>query len=119
MTKHEPCSGGAEAHEAHMQLNGECPWCGGADRDAIREPAEWDFPDAHTIDTSSSGPKHPEIEVQLIGGDGNAFAIIGAVHRAMKRAGLDRSEIEQFDEEAMAGDYDQLLATVMRWVEVA
>jgi hypothetical protein len=23
----EECSGGQEAHEAHMELNGECPWC--------------------------------------------------------------------------------------------
>lgn len=22
------CSGGVEAHEAHMELNDECPWCG-------------------------------------------------------------------------------------------
>lgn len=66
-----------------------------------------------------STPKHPEIVVEMIGEDGNAFAIIGRVHRAMKRAGLDRSEIERFDEEAMEGDYDQLLATVMQWVEVA
>lgn len=23
------CEGGQEAHEAHVDLNGECPWCGG------------------------------------------------------------------------------------------
>jgi hypothetical protein len=22
------CSGGEEAHEAHLHMNGECPWCG-------------------------------------------------------------------------------------------
>jgi len=22
------CPGGQEAHEAHLRLNGECPWCG-------------------------------------------------------------------------------------------
>lgn len=22
------CTGGPEAHAAHMELNGECPWCG-------------------------------------------------------------------------------------------
>lgn len=26
------CSGGWEAHEAHMELNGDCPWCGSYDR---------------------------------------------------------------------------------------
>jgi hypothetical protein len=44
-----------EAHEAHMQLNGECPWCGAVERAAVREPKDWDFPDAHTIDTSLDG----------------------------------------------------------------
>jgi hypothetical protein len=24
-----------EAHEAHMRMNGECPWCGGDDPSAI------------------------------------------------------------------------------------
>jgi hypothetical protein len=24
-----------EAHEAHMALNGECPWCGAGDESAI------------------------------------------------------------------------------------
>lgn len=24
-----------EAHEAHMRLNGECPWCGATDEDQI------------------------------------------------------------------------------------
>ena len=23
-----PCPGGAEAHEAHLDMNDECPWCG-------------------------------------------------------------------------------------------
>lgn len=42
-----------EAHEAHMQMNGECPWCGAMDYDQIRDPGEWDFQDADTIDISS------------------------------------------------------------------
>ena len=28
--------------------------------------------------------KYPEITVELIGQDGNAFAILGAVHKALK-----------------------------------
>lgn len=24
----DQCPGGWEAHEAHLDLNGECPWCG-------------------------------------------------------------------------------------------
>ncbi len=26
-----------EAHEAHMALNGECPWCGDVDTDEISD----------------------------------------------------------------------------------
>jgi hypothetical protein len=39
-----------EAHEAHMQMNGECPWCRAVDRQQIRERADWDFQDAHTVE---------------------------------------------------------------------
>lgn len=33
--KAETCSGGYEAHMAHLELNGECPWCGFADEDQM------------------------------------------------------------------------------------
>ena len=32
--------------------------------------------------------KYPNVKVQLVGQDGNAFAILGNVQRAMRRAGL-------------------------------
>lgn len=64
------------------------------------------------------GPKHPEIEVELTGRDGNAFAIMGAVQRAMRQARLDSSEIDDYRNEAMSGDYDHLLVTTMKWVTV-
>ena len=62
--------------------------------------------------------KYPEIEVALLGNDGNAFAILGAVSSAMKRASVPQAERDAFYAEATAGDYDELLRTVMRWVEV-
>lgn len=61
--------------------------------------------------------KFPEVTVQLVGEDGNAFAILGRVTRALKRAG-HRDEVDAFMDEATAGNYDQLLQTVMRWVTV-
>jgi hypothetical protein len=64
-------------------------------------------------------PKYPEIRVELVGGSGNAFAILGAVRQAMRRAGLPEPEREAFTKEATAGDYDNLLATAMRWVDVS
>lgn len=64
------------------------------------------------------GPKYPEIEVQLSDEDGNAMLIIGRVTRAMRTARIPQPEIDAFRKEAMADDYDHLLQTVMRWVEV-
>ena len=63
-------------------------------------------------------PKYP-ITVQLTGNDGNAFAIMASVSRALKDHGVEREEVNTFTQEAMSGDYDNLLRTAMRWVEVA
>jgi hypothetical protein len=65
-----------------------------------------------------TAPKYPEVRVKLVGGDGNAFAIIGGVIQAMRSAKLPDDEIKQFRDEAMSGDYDHLLRTCIKWVEV-
>ena len=62
--------------------------------------------------------RHPEIRVSLVGENGNAFAILGRVRKAMRGAGVDEEETQQFFREATTGDYNQLLATVMAWVTV-
>jgi hypothetical protein len=59
-----------------------------------------------------------DISVTLSGIDGNAFSIMGAVTKAMRRAGVSREEQDEYFKQATAGDYDQLLATTMEWVEV-
>lgn len=65
-----------------------------------------------------SGPKYPNVVVQLVGRDGNAFAILAAVRKALRRAGVSKEEIDQYVEEAMSGDYDHLLAVTMQTVDV-
>lgn len=57
------------------------------------------------------------IKVRLVGEDGNAFAILGKVSKALKRAG-HRDLAEEFLKDATAGDYNELLQTVMKYVEV-
>ena len=64
-------------------------------------------------------PKYPDIHVQLTGRDGNAFAILGAVQRAMREAGLGQDTISEFFAEAKDGSYDELIQTVIRWVDVS
>ena len=60
----------------------------------------------------------PQITVELIGQDGNAFAILGAVMKALRRGGVPPDEIKKFQEEATSGDYSHLLCTCMEWVNV-
>lgn len=62
-------------------------------------------------------PRYPDIKVRLVGEDGNAFAILGHVSKAMRQAGISKQERDAFVAEATAGDYDHLLATCMRWVD--
>lgn len=63
--------------------------------------------------------RYPDVEVQLTGTDGNAYAIMGAVERALRKAGASAEEIAKYKEESMSGDYDNLLVTAMRWVVVS
>ena len=56
--------------------------------------------------------------VKLVGTDGNAFAILGKVTGALRRAGHTPEEVKQFQDEATAGDYDHVLQTCMKWVDV-
>jgi hypothetical protein len=63
--------------------------------------------------------KYPNVHVQLSGQDGNAFAIMGAVQKALRRHGVPQEEIAKYTEESMSGDYDNLLQTAMRWVDVS
>ena len=63
--------------------------------------------------------KYPEIEVQILGRDGNAFAIMGAISTALRKAGVSKDEINQYTSESMSGDYENLLRTAMKWVTVS
>jgi hypothetical protein len=62
--------------------------------------------------------KYQHVTVKLTGRDGNAFAILGTVVGALHKAGAPQKDISAFLAEAKAGDYDHLLATCMRWVDV-
>ncbi len=63
--------------------------------------------------------KYPEIKVKLVGTDGNAYAIMGNVQKALKRAGVSQDEISLYLKESMSGDYDNVIATACRWVSVS
>jgi len=63
-------------------------------------------------------PKFPSIEVKLSGEDGNAFAILVRVKRAMRAAGISETDIQDFRYEATLSDYDHLIRTCMQYVNV-
>jgi hypothetical protein len=63
--------------------------------------------------------RYPDIHVQLTGHDGNGFAIMGAVTKALRDHGVSLAELNLYREESMSGDYDHLLATAMAWVDVS
>lgn len=48
--------------------------------------------------------------------DGNAFAVMGAVRRALRRAGQG-DKVEEYTKRAMSSDYDNLLCVSMEYVD--
>lgn len=65
-----------------------------------------------------SSVKYPNITVKLSGEDGNAFAILARVGKALRANKLGGEVWEEFYMEATDGDYDHLLQTVMKYVNV-
>ena len=59
------------------------------------------------------------VKVKLTGEDGNSMFIISRVTEAMNLAKVEKETISAFTKEAMAGDYDNLLRTCMKYVEVS
>lgn len=57
------------------------------------------------------------VAIELRGPTGNAMYVIGAVRRALRKAGL-ASEIESYTALATAGSYEQLLALSRRYVNL-
>jgi hypothetical protein len=65
-----------------------------------------------------SEPKFPNVTVTLSGHDGNAFAILGTVKKAMHHANVSQESIDEFLKEAKSSDYDHLLQTCFKYVNV-
>ena len=69
--------------------------------------------------TDTNMVRYPEIDVRLVGTDGNAFALMGTVTRALRQHRVPADEIKTFQLECMNGDYNHLLSTCMQWVNVS
>ena len=60
-----------------------------------------------------SEPVYPDITVDLSNVNGNAISIVNAVKRK-----LPAEARAEFQREALSGDYDHVLQTCYKWVEV-
>ncbi len=63
--------------------------------------------------------KYPHVKVKLTGTDGNAFALMGKVQQALRKAKVPDAEIKAVMDEARSGNHDHLLQTLMAAVEVS
>ena len=62
---------------------------------------------------------YPDVKVCLSNGvDGNAFGILGVVQKALRNAG-HVDAVAVFMNEATSGDYNHLLRTCMKYVNVS
>ena len=63
--------------------------------------------------------QYPDVHVQLSGEDGNAFAIMGAVAKAIRKQ-VGSAEATQYQSDAMSSEsYDALLVHAMNTVNVS
>lgn len=63
-------------------------------------------------------PLYPDVTVKLSGYDGSPFFIALRARSALRRAGVPEERCEEFFDEALPGDYDHVLQTVMKWADV-
>lgn len=69
------------------------------------------------VDVKIKTPNKPN--VKLVGMDGNAFVLLGKCQSAARKAGWKKETTKSVMDEAMAGDYNHLLATLMKYFNVS
>lgn len=55
-----------------------------------------------------------QVTLDLVGVDGNAFAILSAFQKQAREEGWTKTEILAVIQEAKMGDYDHLLQTIIK-----
>jgi hypothetical protein len=65
-----------------------------------------------------SGPKYPQVKVQIVGAYGGFYPTVAVVQAAMRQAGIPLQELSNFCAEAAETQEDNLLRTCLRWVDV-
>ena len=58
------------------------------------------------------------MKYDLVGVDGNAFAVMGYVLKAMKECKMPKEEQSDYQTKAMSGDYDNLLVVSVEMIDL-
>jgi len=58
-----------------------------------------------------------KVKLELVGLNGNSFALMGAFQRAAKQQGWTRDEVNAVLDQCKAGDYDHLLNVLVENTE--
>ena len=73
-----------------------------------------------TLDKKLTGklgiPEERRPICELVGKDGNAYAIMGSVTKALRRAGFKKNKIDEYIARATSGDYNNLLCVTLEYV---
>lgn len=65
------------------------------------------------------GTQIPRPRIKLTGTNGNAFAVMAAVRRALRKAHVPQTVIDKYIAESTSGDYSHLLVTAYRYARVS
>ena len=57
------------------------------------------------------------MKYDLVGVDGNAFAVMAYVLKAMKECNMSKEEQSDYQTKAMSGDYNNLLAVSIEMID--
>ena len=57
------------------------------------------------------------MKYDLVGVDGNAFAVMGYVLKAMKECKMSKEEQSDYQTKAMSGDYNNLLTVSIEMID--
>lgn len=62
--------------------------------------------------------ERPTVNLDLVGIDGNAMVILASFSRQAKKCGWTKEEIKEVVREAKSGDYDHLLQTIIKHIDL-
>ena len=68
---------------------------------------------------SEFGPKYPGAGIRAGFEGDNVFAIMASVKRALKNGGYPDSAFEEYEAEAMSGDYENAIKVTYAYVTIA